>query len=151
MALLLPLVPARLALAAAAIVCVALVNSLLIWRCDLDKPLAPWRRRGVELSSQTACRVFLAAMGFWRPRVIGAENYAKGQQLGAVGPPGPLRVGRPRRRLRHAAGRPDAPPRAAWPGLRRRRRRAAPPRSASSTMSATWTRLSSSGRSVRLA
>jgi 1-acyl-sn-glycerol-3-phosphate acyltransferase len=24
-------------------------------------------------------------MGFWRPRLIGAENYAKGQQMGAIG------------------------------------------------------------------
>lgn len=52
---------------------------------DLDKPLPRWRRRVVEMSSESCSRVVLFAMGFWWPRLIGAENYAKGQQMGAIG------------------------------------------------------------------
>lgn len=52
---------------------------------DLDKPLAPWRRRAIEVSSSGASRLFLMAMGFWRPRLIGLHNYELGKQIGAVG------------------------------------------------------------------
>jgi hypothetical protein len=38
----------------------------------------------VEVSSESCSRVVLFAMGFWRPRLIGEENYKKGQQMGAV-------------------------------------------------------------------
>lgn len=51
---------------------------------DLDNPLPRWRRRLVEISSQTCTRVVLFTMGFWRPRIIGADHYYKGQEMGAV-------------------------------------------------------------------
>jgi len=53
-------------------------------RSDLDKPLPAWRRRLVEVSSQTCSGTVLRAMGFWWPRVTGLEHYRRGQEMGAV-------------------------------------------------------------------
>lgn len=52
---------------------------------DLEQPLPRWRRQLVEFSSKSCCRVVLFCMGFWRPRLVGYENYKKGQEMGAVG------------------------------------------------------------------
>lgn len=38
----------------------------------------------MEISSQTCCRIVLFVMGFWRPKIIGYENYVQGQKMGAV-------------------------------------------------------------------
>jgi hypothetical protein len=51
---------------------------------DLSKPLPRWRRRMVEISSQTASGMCLRAVGFWNPRVVNYQHYIKGQQIGAV-------------------------------------------------------------------
>lgn len=50
----------------------------------LDRPLPRWRRRLVEICSQTCTRVVLFAVGYWWPRVIGLHNYRQGQEMGAV-------------------------------------------------------------------
>lgn len=38
----------------------------------------------MEFSSESCCRVVLFAMGYWRPKLIGVENYKQGQEMGAV-------------------------------------------------------------------
>eukprot|EP00882_Tetradesmus_deserticola_P021779 GHRQ01023577.1.p1 GENE.GHRQ01023577.1~~GHRQ01023577.1.p1 ORF type:complete len:331 (+),score=101.62 GHRQ01023577.1:91-1083(+) len=85
MALLLPTVPLRLCICVTSIILVAIANSIAIAGCDLSRPLPCWRRRMVELSSQTASGACLRAVGFWNPRVVNYHNYIKGQQMGAIG------------------------------------------------------------------
>eukprot|EP00775_Hariotina_reticulata_P010920 gene10919-11075_t len=85
MVLLLPTVPLRLVICVVSIIMVAIVNSIAIFGCDLEKPLPAWRRRLVEISSQTCSGTVLRAMGFWWPRVEGLENYRRGQEMGAIG------------------------------------------------------------------
>jgi hypothetical protein len=63
---------------------------LLISHSDLEKPLPAWRRRVVEISSQTCSGTVLRAMGFWWPRVTGLENYKRGQEMGAVSDQHPM-------------------------------------------------------------
>ncbi|KAF6265277.1 hypothetical protein COO60DRAFT_1623935 [Scenedesmus sp. NREL 46B-D3] len=85
MALLLPTVPLRLCICVTSIILVAIANSVAIAGCDLSKPLPRWRRRLVEISSQTASGTCLRAVGFWNPRVLNGHHYTKGQQIGAIG------------------------------------------------------------------
>lgn len=65
--------------------CLPVPAHMLYLHSDLDKPLPRWRRRVVEISSESCSRIILFIMGFWRPRLIGYENYKKGQEMGEVG------------------------------------------------------------------
>ncbi|KAF8069495.1 Lpc [Scenedesmus sp. PABB004] len=85
MVLLLPTVPLRILVCFWSMALVSVVNSLAIWGCDLERPLPRWRRRVVELASQTSTGVFLRAFSFWRPRVVGRENLERGRAMGAIG------------------------------------------------------------------
>jgi hypothetical protein len=51
---------------------------------DTTKPLPPWRRRMVELSSTTLSGAMLRCAGFWFPRCTGYDNLEAGRKLGAV-------------------------------------------------------------------
>ncbi|GLC72510.1 hypothetical protein PLESTF_001258800 [Pleodorina starrii] len=82
MALLLPLLPLRLAFGGLALVAIATINSLAAWNWPLDTPLTPWRRRVVLLSKELVL-VVLWCLGF-RLRVRGRENIKLGERMGAV-------------------------------------------------------------------
>eukprot|EP00879_Flechtneria_rotunda_P030301 GHRR01032921.1.p1 GENE.GHRR01032921.1~~GHRR01032921.1.p1 ORF type:complete len:307 (+),score=47.18 GHRR01032921.1:1-921(+) len=85
MAILLPTVPFRLFIVVISTVAVSLINSVAIYGCDIDQPLHPWRRRIVEVASQTYSGMVLRLMGFWFPRVINYHYYLEGKRIGAIG------------------------------------------------------------------
>eukprot|EP00878_Enallax_costatus_P033598 GHUV01037130.1.p1 GENE.GHUV01037130.1~~GHUV01037130.1.p1 ORF type:complete len:117 (+),score=8.54 GHUV01037130.1:244-594(+) len=85
MIILLPTVPVRLFIIFVLTIAVSIVNSLAIYGCDLEKPLPHWRRRVVEIASQTYSGIVLRAVGFWNPKIINSHYYLEGKKMGAVG------------------------------------------------------------------
>jgi 1-acyl-sn-glycerol-3-phosphate acyltransferase len=80
----LPLLPLKIAVVLTASLAVGVLNALATNGCDLDHPLPRWRRRLVELSSQTCTSIILAAAGFYWPRVKGLQHLKKGLEEGAI-------------------------------------------------------------------
>jgi 1-acyl-sn-glycerol-3-phosphate acyltransferase len=84
-ALLLPLLPLKLAVILAAALAVGVANAAAVGACDLALPLPRWRRLAVAASSRLCTRVILAAAGFYCPRVRGREHLRRGlDREGAV-------------------------------------------------------------------
>ncbi|EFJ39592.1 hypothetical protein VOLCADRAFT_100782 [Volvox carteri f. nagariensis] len=82
MALLLPLLPLRIAIGGLALVAIAIINSLAAWNWPPEVPLTPWRRRIVVLSKELVV-ITLWCLGF-RIRIRGRENIKIAERLGAV-------------------------------------------------------------------
>lgn len=83
-ALLLPLLPLKIAFILVAALSVGVLNALAVGSCDLSRPLPRWRRLGVVASSRLCTRAILAAAGFYWPRVKGREHLRQGLREGAV-------------------------------------------------------------------
>lgn len=82
MAIMLPLLPFRLAIGGGALVLIALVNSFAAYNWPVDKPLTPWRRRLVLASKELVWVVF-TMLGF-RVSVSGREHIRPAEEVGAV-------------------------------------------------------------------